>query len=88
MKQFQHHRIKGLRDRQTRDARSTISLNVLQHKMATPVSRCFCCLQSASLPTLLPSPVPPAKGHGFACCPKRLFQLTEEIATEENTETS
>ena len=27
---------------------------------------------------------PPAvKGHRFACCPKRLFQVMEEIATEE-----
>lgn len=25
----------------------------------------------------------PKKGHCFACCPKRLFQVMEEIATEE-----
>lgn len=34
----------------------------------------------------LSSLVPPAKRHGFALCPERLFQLMEETATEGNIE--
>lgn len=40
-------------------------------------------LQTTSLPR--PFPIHPltVKGHCFAHCPKRLFQVMEEIATEE-----